>query len=197
MILPMKRRKTKLSEIKEKLRHEKNEEETEVTEEKAAEETKETEACEAEVVEEPAADDKKQEDEVAKLKEQLLRNMAEYDNYRKRTAKEKAELMPDITARVVSDFLPVLDNLERALAADCSDEGYKKGVQMIYDSFMATLEKLGVEKVPAEDFDPSMHQAVQQVQSDDHESGKIVNVFQNGYRIGTKVIRFAMVSVAQ
>lgn len=186
-----------MSEIKEKLRHEKNEEETEVTEEKAAEETKETEACEAEVVEEPAADDKKQEDEVAKLKEQLLRNMAEYDNYRKRTAKEKAELMPDITARVVSDFLPVLDNLERALAADCSDEGYKKGVQMIYDSFMATLEKLGVEKVPAEDFDPSMHQAVQQVQSDDHESGKIVNVFQNGYRIGTKVIRFAMVSVAQ
>ena len=186
-----------MSEIKEKLRHEKNEEETEVTEEKAAEETKETEACEAEVVDEPAADDKKQEDEVAKLKEQLLRNMAEYDNYRKRTAKEKAELMPDITARVVSDFLPVLDNLERALAADCSDEGYKKGVQMIYDSFMATLEKLGVEKVPAEDFDPSMHQAVQQVQSDDHESGKIVNVFQNGYRIGTKVIRFAMVSVAQ
>ena len=184
-----------MSEIKGKLKHEKNEE-TEVTEEKAAEESQETEACEAEVVEESAADDKK-DDEVAKLKEQLMRNMAEYDNYRKRTAKEKAELMPDITARVVSDFLPVLDNLERALAAECSDEGYKKGVQMIYDSFMATLEKLGVEKVPAEDFDPSMHQAVQQVQSDDHESGKIVNVFQNGYRIGTKVIRFAMVSVAQ
>lgn len=184
-----------MSEIKEKLKHEKNEE-TEVTEEKTAEEPKETEACEAEVVEESAADDKK-DDEVAKLKEQLMRNMAEYDNYRKRTAKEKAELMPDITARVVSDFLPVLDNLERALAAECSDEGYKKGVQMIYDSFMATLEKLGVEKVPAEDFDPAMHQAVQQVQSDDHESGKIVNVFQNGYRIGTKVIRFAMVSVAQ
>ena len=106
-------------------------------------------------------------------------------------------MMPDITARVVGEFLPVLDNLERALAADCSDESYKKGVQMIYDSFNETLEKLGVEKVPAEDFDPSMHQAVQQVQSDDHESGKIVTVFQNGYRIGTKVLRFAMVSVAQ
>jgi len=191
-----------LSEIKEKLKHEKNEEETEVTEKEVAEETKTAEeaeaaeACDAEVVEEPAKDDKK-EDEAAKLREQLMRNMAEYDNYRKRTAKEKAELMPDITARVVSDFLPVLDNLERALAADCSDEGYKKGVQMIYDSFMATLDKLGVEKVPTEDFDPSMHQAVQQVQSDEHESGKIVNVFQNGYRIGTKVIRFAMVSVAQ
>ena len=136
-------------------------------------------------------------EELAKVKDQLMRNMAEYDNYRKRTAKEKAELMPDITARVVTEFLPVLDNLERALAAECSDEGYKKGVQMIYDSFNETLEKLGVEKVPTEDFDPSMHQAVQQVQSDDHESGKIVNVFQNGYRIGTKVIRFAMVSVAQ
>ena len=191
-----------MSEIKEKLKHEKNEEETEVTEKEVAEETKTAEeaeaaeACDAEVVEEPAKDDKK-EDEAAKLREQLMRNMAEYDNYRKRTAKEKAELMPDITARVVSDFLPVLDNLERALAADCSDEGYKKGVQMIYDSFMATLDKLGVEKVPTEDFDPSMHQAVQQVQSDEHESGKIVNVFQNGYRIGTKVIRFAMVSVAQ
>lgn len=184
-----------MSEIKEKLRHEKNEEENDVTEEAAAEETaKNAEAAEADA-EKPEAD--KADDEVAKLKEQLMRNMAEYDNYRKRTAKEKAEMMPDITARVVSDFLPVLDNLERALAADCSDESYKKGVQMIYDSFMETLEKLGVEKVPVEDFDPSMHQAVQQVQSDDHESGKIVNVFQNGYRIGTKVIRFAMVSVAQ
>ena len=193
-----------MSEIKDKLK--KNADETtEAAEEKekvTEEETKNSEesAPEAEVVEEPAKETPikdKIADEVAKLKDQLMRNMAEYDNYRKRTAKEKAELMPDITARVVSEFLPVLDNLERALAAECSDESYKKGVQMIYDSFMETLEKLGVEKVPTEDFDPSMHQAVQQVQSDDHESGKIVNVFQNGYRIGTKVIRFAMVSVAQ
>ncbi len=139
----------------------------------------------------------KKEDEAAKLKDQLMRTMAEYDNYRKRTAKEKTEMMPDITARVVTEFLPVLDNLERALAADCSDESYKKGVQMIYDSFIETLDKLGVEKVPTEDFDPSMHQAVQQVQSDDHDTGKIVTVFQNGYRLGTKVLRFAMVSVAQ
>ena len=152
------------------------------------------EAAEPEVVTEEKP---KEEDEAAKLKEQLMRTMAEYDNYRKRTAKEKTELMPDITARVVSEFLPVLDSLERALAADCADETYKKGVQMINDTFVETLEKLGVEKVPTEDFDPSMHQAVQQVQSDDHESGKIVSVFQNGYRIGSKVLRFAMVSVAQ
>ena len=106
-------------------------------------------------------------------------------------------MMPDITARVVSEFLPVLDSLERAMAAECADEGYKKGVEMIHGTFLETLEKLGVEKVPAETFDPSMHQAVQQVQSDEHESGKIVSVFQNGYRIGNKVLRFAMVSVAQ
>ncbi len=193
-----------MSEIKDKLK--KNADETKETadekEKVTEEETENSEESvpEAETVEEPAKETPikdKIADEVAKLKDQLMRNMAEYDNYRKRTAKEKAELMPDITARVVSEFLPVLDNLERALAAECSDESYKKGVQMIYDSFMETLEKLGVEKVPTEDFDPSMHQAVQQVQSDDHESGKIVNVFQNGYRIGTKVIRFAMVSVAQ
>lgn len=171
---------------------EKNEKlEEEMTEETAA---PETEAAEAEVIiEEP----EQKEDEVAKIKEQLMRTMAEYDNYRKRTAKEKTEMMPDITARVVSEFLPVMDSLERALAAECSDEGFKKGVEMIYDTFLETLEKLGVEKVPTEDFDPSIHQAVQQVQSDDHESGKIVSVFQNGYRIGSKVLRFAMVSVAQ
>lgn len=170
--------------------------EEEMTEaEETAEEADETEAVTEEKTEGEKLSPEAQ--ELAKVKDQLMRNMAEYDNYRKRTAKEKAELMPDITARVVTEFLPVLDNLERALAAECSDEGYKKGVQMIYDSFTETLEKLGVEKVPTEDFDPSMHQAVQQVESGDHESGKIVNVFRNGYRIGTKVIRFAMVSVAQ
>ena len=190
----MKRRKTKLSENKEKLEKEKDEEVTETQTDNETE-AAEDKAPEVEVIEEKA--EEKKEDEAAKLKEQLMRNMAEYDNYRKRTAKEKAELMPEITAKVVTEFLPVLDSLERALAAECSDEGYKKGVQMIYDTFLGSLEKLGVEKVPAEEFDPSMHQAVQQVESDEHESGKIVNVFQNGYRVGTRVIRFAMVSVAR
>ncbi len=133
--------------------------------------------------------------EIAKLKDQLLRNMAEYDNYRKRTAKERTELTPDITARVVTEFLPVMDNLERALQTECTDENYKAGVKMIYESFVSALESLGVEKVPTEDFDPSMHQAVQQVESDELESGKIASVFQNGYRLGAKVLRFAMVTV--
>ncbi len=201
-----KRRKISLSDIKEKL---KAKEEAEAVEESADNEAGETaaentvsgdeESAAAESAEVITEDTelKKAQDEAAKLKEQLMRNMAEYDNYRKRTAKEKAELMPDITAKVVGEFLPVLDSLERALAADCTDESYKTGVQMIYDTFNETLAKLGVEKVPTETFDPSMHQAVQQVQSDDAESGKIVSVFRNGYRIGTKVLRFAMVSVAQ
>lgn len=135
-------------------------------------------------------------EEIAKLKDQLMRNMAEYDNYRKRTAKERTELTPEITARVVTDFLPVLDNLERALQTETTDEKYKDGVKLIYDSFMGTMDKLGVEKVQTEDFDPAVHQAVQQVESD-LESGKIVSVFQNGYKIGTRVLRFAMVTVAQ
>ncbi len=143
---------------------------------------------------EPAADPK--DEEIAKLKDQLMRNMAEYDNYRKRTAKERTELTPEITARVVTEFLPVLDNLERALQTETTDEKYKEGVKLIYDSFMGTMDKLGVEKVQTEDFDPAVHQAVQQVERD-LESGKIVSVFQNGYKIGTKVLRFAMVTVAQ
>ena len=135
-------------------------------------------------------------EEIAKLKDQLMRNMAEYDNYRKRTAKERTELTPEITARVVTEFLPVLDNLERALQTETTDEKYKEGVKLIYDSFMGTMDKLGVEKVQTEDFDPAVHQAVQQVESE-LESGKIVSVFQNGYKIGAKVLRFAMVTVAQ
>lgn len=175
--------------------------------EKEKEKEKETEAAEeaippngeetAEPAEqtEPMAEDDPKDQEIAKLKDQLMRNIAEYDNYRKRTAKERTELTPEITARIVTEFLPVMDNLERALQTECADENYKKGVEMICDAFCETLEKLGVERVPTEDFDPSIHQAVQQVESEELESGKIASVFQNGYRIGTRVIRFAMVAV--
>lgn len=159
-------------------------------------ETEETEAPVEEVREESTAETDPKDEEIAKLKDQLMRNMAEYDNYRKRTAKERTELTPEITARIVGEFLPVLDNLERALQAETTDEKYKEGVKLIFDSFMGTMDKLGVEKVQTEDFDPAVHQAVQQVESD-LESGKIVSVFQNGYKIGTKVLRFAMVTVAQ
>lgn len=140
---------------------------------------------------------KKKDEEIAKIKDQLMRNMAEYDNYRKRTSRERIELEPEITAKIVTEFLTVADSLERALSIECADENFKKGVQMIYDSFMETLNKLGVEQIAAEgDFDPSVHQAVQQVPAvDGQESGQIASTFQKGYKIGNKVLRFAMVAV--
>lgn len=140
---------------------------------------------------------KKKDEEIANIKDQLMRNMAEYDNYRKRTSRERIELEPEITAKIVTEFLTVADSLERALSMECADNNFKKGVQMIYDSFMETLGKLGVEQIPAEgDFDPSVHQAVQQVPAGEgQESGQIASTFQKGYKIGNKVLRFAMVAV--
>ncbi|MBD5103604.1 MAG: nucleotide exchange factor GrpE [Ruminococcaceae bacterium] len=140
---------------------------------------------------------KKKDEEIEKIRDQLMRNMAEYDNYRKRTSRERLELEPEITAKTVSEFLTVADNLERALSVECADENFKKGVEMIYQSFMETLEKLGVEQIPAEgEFNPSMHQAVQQVPAGEgQESGMIASTFQKGYKIGDKILRFAMVAV--
>lgn len=140
---------------------------------------------------------RKKDEEIAGLKDQLMRNMAEYDNYRKRTSRERIELEPEITAKVVAEFLTVADSLERALAAECADENFKKGVQMIFDSFIEAMGKLGVEQIPTEGvFDPSVHQAVQQVPAaEGQESGQIASTFQKGYRIGSRILRFAMVAV--
>ena len=168
-------------------------EQTAQTEEAAVEES-----ADAQVVEEQPDADEKLAKELAQVKDQLLRTMAEYDNHRKRTAKEKLELRADIISNVVSDFLPVMDNLERAIQAECSDEKYKQGVQMIYDSFMATLTKLGVTEIESDgaEFNPQLHQAVQRVDDENVESGKVAKTFAKGYKINDKVIRFAMVAVA-
>jgi molecular chaperone GrpE len=135
--------------------------------------------------------------EVDVLRDQLLRQAAEYDNYRKRTAKERLELVPEITAGNVAAFLPILDNIERALEAECSDPNYKKGIEMVHESFVAALANLGVEEITAEDFDPAVHQAVQHVESEELASGKIAATFQKGYKTGNRIIRFAMVSIAK
>ncbi|MCM1167003.1 MAG: nucleotide exchange factor GrpE [Lachnospiraceae bacterium] len=137
-------------------------------------------------------------EELAAVKDRLVRTMAEYDNFRKRSAREKDALRAEIITNVTSKFLPVLDNLERALTAECSDENYKNGVKMIYDSFLETLKALGVEEIASDGapFDPNYHQAVQRVESSDAESGTVVQTFAKGYKIGEKVIRFAMVAVA-
>lgn len=164
----------------------------EITEE-AAENTGDT-AQDAENAEDEGA---KLSEELEQVKDRLIRTMAEYDNFRKRSAREKDALRADIITSVTSKFLPVLDNLERALAAECSDENYKKGVQMIYDSFMQTLGDLGVKEIESDGaaFDPAKHQAVQRVESDEFESGMIAQTFAKGYMVGDKVIRFAMVAV--
>ena len=180
-----------------------NSEENEVLDPETAEETAAEEAAKADAAAESPADEV--EDESAKLakeletvRDQLLRTMAEYDNHRKRTVREKEALRADIITNVTAEFLPVMDNLERALAAECSDENYKNGVKMISDSFNAVLTKLGVEEIVSDgaDFDPALHQAVQRVDDDSVESGKVAKTFAKGYKIGDKVIRFAMVAVA-
>ena len=137
-------------------------------------------------------------DEVALLTDKYLRICAEYDNFRKRTQKEKENLYGDIRANVISSFLPVYDNLVRALAAETQDEAYRKGVEMIMNQFNSTLEKLGASEIKAvgEKFDPTLHNAVMHVDDESKGENEIVEEFQKGFKIGDKVIRFSMVKVA-
>ena len=127
-----------------------------------------------------------------------LRLLAEYDNYRKRSQKEKDSLYADIRADTVTKFLPVYDNLVRALKQGTEDEAYRKGVEMIMNQFCSTLEKLGVTKTESlgQKFDPKFHNAVMHVEDDEKGENEIVEVFQEGFMLGDKVIRFAMVKVA-
>ena len=138
------------------------------------------------------------EKEQAALNDRYLRVCAEYDNYRKRSQKEKDALYGDIKANVVSSFLPVYDNLERALNQGTEDEAYRKGVEMIMNQFCTTLEKLGITPIDClgEKFDPSLHNAVMHVDDEEKGENEIVEVFQKGFKAGDKVIRFAMVKVA-
>ena len=135
---------------------------------------------------------------LAEAADKYLRLAAEYDNYRKRTAKEKAGIWDEAKAQTVAAFLPVYDNLERALKQDTADEAYKKGVELTMKGLQDALTGLGVEVIPAlgETFDPNRHSAIMHV--DDGEAGEntVVEVFQQGFMCGEKVIRFAMVKVA-
>ena len=138
------------------------------------------------------------EQELASANDRDLRLMAEYDNFRKRSQKEKESLYGDIKANAVKEFLPVYDNLVRALAAETADEAYRKGVEMIMAQFNKTLEKLGVTEIKClgEKFDPQFHNAVMHVDDEEKGENEIVEVFQKGFMLGDKVIRFAMVKVA-
>ena len=150
-----------------------------------------------------AAEEKKEEqsspaEELKGANDRYLRLLAEYDNYRKRSQKEKDSLYADIKSDTVAKFLPVYDNLVRALAQSTEDEAYRRGVEMIMTQFNTTLEKLGATKIEClgQKFDPSLHNAVMHVEDEEKGENEIVEVFQEGFMMGEKVIRFAMVKVA-
>lgn len=135
---------------------------------------------------------------LAAAEDKFLRLAAEYDNFRKRTAKEKESIWTEAKAQTVAGFLPVYDNLERALKQETADDAYKKGVELTMKGFQDALTKLGVEMIPAmgESFDPNLHNAVMHVDDEAVEENTVVEVFQQGFKCGEKVIRFAMVKVA-
>ncbi|WP_394855002.1 nucleotide exchange factor GrpE [Clostridium lamae] len=142
-------------------------------------------------------ENKKLTNEVDALKERLLRLTAEYDNYRKRTSKEKEGIYTDACTDVLKEMVPVLDNLERAISVEGSVEDIKKGIEMTIKGFKTSFEKLGVEEIDADgEFDPNYHQAVMHIQDENLGANSIAEVFQKGYKRGDKVIRYTVVKVA-
>ena len=188
---------------------EKTEAKTEPAEETAKEtkeETAEPKKAEAAEQKTESGPKKKESDELEKLRKQVadlndryVRLFAEYDNFRKRTANEKTSLYNKALTDAYSDLFPVLDNFERAYASeDTSPEDFKKGMDMIYKQVQEIFQKAGVEPFgePGETFDPMLHNAVMHVEDPDKGEGDIVAVFQKGYKLGDKVVRHAMVQVA-
>ena len=154
---------------------------------------------------EPSKEEPKEESELekaqkalAKEHDQYLRLAAEYDNFRKRSRKEKEALYTDVKAETTAKFLPVFDDLERALANDTSDEAYKKGVELIMTELRKIMTGLGVEEFgeTGDAFDPNAHNAVMHIENEELGENVIAQVFQKGFRIGEKVIRHAVVQVA-
>ena len=136
---------------------------------------------------------------LAEEKDKYLRMLAEYDNFRRRTAKEKETIYGDAAAETVKGLLPVVDTLERAVAALTPEEAESPlghGITMILKSATDALAKLGVEEVPCDTFNPDIHNAVMHIEDESLPEGAIVSVFQKGYRKGDHIIRYAMVQVA-
>ena len=136
--------------------------------------------------------------EVEALKDRLLRLTAEYDNYRRRTAKEKEGIYTEACTDVIKEVIPALDNLERAMAVDGSMEDLKKGIEMTIKGFENSLQKLKVEEIDtANGFNPELHQAISMVDDENLKSNDVAQVFQKGYKRGDKVIRYSMVTVVK
>lgn len=138
------------------------------------------------------------EEALAEANDKYVRLFAEYDNYRKRTAKEKAETYQNASAKCIEELLPVIDSFERSLEAECADGNFKNGMQMIFNQISGFLDKMNVKAIEAlgEEFDPNFHNAIQQLDGTDYASNHVCQVFQKGYMLGDKLIRPAMVAVA-
>ena len=132
------------------------------------------------------------------LNDKYLRTLAEYDNYRKRSQKEREGVFGDAQAMTAGLLLPVLDNLDLALQQPCADEEYKKGVELIAKQFREILEKMGVTEIPAQGqpFDPRYHDAVMHVEQEELPENTVSQVLRKGYQLGDRVMRCAMVQVA-
>ena len=150
-----------------------------------------------EEVAEPTAEEKLTE-ELAAEHDRLLRVMAEYDNFRKRSQKEKEQAYGDTKASTIGEFLPVYDNFMRAMSAEATDlDSFKKGIEMIFNQYGETLKKLGVEAFgeKGEEFDPNIHNAVMHGEDENLPENSISDVFSTGYKMGDRVIRPAIVKV--
>ena len=180
-------------------------EEAKAAEEEAAEEKAEDQEAEKaeeekeDTSEEPAENDEEAEKKAAEAEsERYMRLMAEFQNYKRRAAKEKTDPLQYANEKIVGDLLPVLDNFERALATETEDiEGYVKGMQLIFDQLKTALGNAGLEEIKAmdEEFDPNVHNAVMTDNVEEKEDGTITKVLQKGYKLRDKVVRPSMVAV--
>ena len=187
------------------------EEETETDTEMSQEETENTEETDASTEEQPAEgktktsffgkkkkEKDKKDQQIEELTDRLKRNMAEFDNFRKRTEKEKASMYIIGAREIVEKILPVVDNFERGLAQAPEEDAFAEGIRMIYKQLMTTLEELGVKQIEAvgKEFDPDFHNAVMHVEDEEAGENIVVEEFQKGYTYKDFVVRHSMVKVA-
>lgn len=166
--------------------------------EKEKEKEDEVEVKESSKIESLKAQLKQEKEKSEEYYEHLKRNMAEFDNFKKRISKEKDLMYNTISADIVGQLLPILDTFEKALSAETTDESFKEGMQMIYNQVIDTLKKIGVEEIEAMNttFDPNIHEAVMHIEDEKYGEKEVVDVFRKGYKIGDKIIRHTMVKVA-
>lgn len=136
-------------------------------------------------------------EEAAKNYESLQRLMAEFDNYKKRSARERESLYNSLVGDIITDFLEIIDNLDKAIES-AEESSFKQGIELIRKQFIDTLKKYNVEEIKAlnETFDPNYHESINHVDDPEYGEQEVIEVFRKGYKLGDKVIRYAMVKVA-